>query len=227
MADQGGTSVYYYCELTSPARAGRPSRPGSPRLVVRTDLAGRFVSREIEAALRATRSLVVRHSGSHPPGVPRTRVVVVTDSAAAAGRFAATTVLVAPASVTDAELGELGHAGVAGVVLRPALSRELVTAIVSVGAGDRWVSPAVGARLLRRLPPAPYALPASLTARERQVLEHIALGSPNAEIAEDLAISVRTVKHHVTNLLMKLGARDRAHAVAMARLGGARRADGR
>jgi DNA-binding NarL/FixJ family response regulator len=123
--------------------------------------------------------------------------------------------------VTDAELSGLGHADVGGVVLRPALAWELVTAIVSVGAGSRWVSPAVGARLLRRLPPSLRELPASLTARERQVLEHIANGLSNSEIAENLTITVRTVKHHVTNVLMKLGARDRAHAVAMAQRTGA------
>ncbi|WP_173261543.1 helix-turn-helix transcriptional regulator [Streptomyces pacificus] len=218
--------MYYFCELTSHARTAFPSRPGSPHLVVRTELAGRFVSREVEAALQAARSLLVRRGGSRPSAVSRAPVVVVTDSAAAAGRSGSTSVLVAPAAMTDAELGELGHAEVAGVVLRPALPWELVTAIVSVGSGGRWVSPAVGARLLRRLPTAPHPLPACLTARERQVLEQIALGSPNAEIAEDLAISVRTVKHHVTNLLMKLGARDRAHAVAMARRGGAPRVGG-
>ncbi|KUL24217.1 helix-turn-helix transcriptional regulator [Streptomyces regalis] len=181
------------------------------------------MSQRIESLLGASRSLVVRHRTTRPPdaGIPQPApVVVVTDSVTAAQGFASRAVLVAEGAMTNAELGELGHADVGGIVLRHALAWELVTAIVTVGVGDRWVSPAVGARLLRRLRPSARGLPPSLTARERQVLEHIASGLSNMEIAEELTISVRTVKHHVTNVLMKPGARDRAHAVSMAQRAG-------
>ncbi|WP_055710901.1 helix-turn-helix transcriptional regulator [Streptomyces torulosus] len=216
--------MYYYCRLTSRLRVASTKHPVSGFLVVRTEFAAGFISQQIASLLGATSSLVVQHSTTHSLDDSHSQlyapVVVVTDSTTTARRFTSMAVLVAAEAVTTAELSALGQADVGGIVLRPALDGELVTAIVSVGAGRRWVSPAVGAQLLRRLPPSLRELPASLTARERQVLDHIANGRSNSEIAENLTITVRTVKHHVTNLLMKLGARDRAHAVAMAQRSG-------
>ncbi|MET8977480.1 response regulator transcription factor [Streptomyces sp. NPDC004539] len=178
-------------------------------LLVRTEFVGRGVAEQAGSLLRR-----------HGVGSGRGAVVMVTDNMGTARRFARAAVLITHACVTDSELGELGRAGVAGLVLRPTLGTDLLSAVVTVGGGGRWVSPAVGARLLRRLPLTSPAFPTTLTGRERQVLEHIAVGASNAEIAEGLGITVRTVKHHVTNLLGKLGARDRAHAVAMAHGGG-------
>jgi DNA-binding CsgD family transcriptional regulator len=55
----------------------------------------------------------------------------------------------------------------------------------------------------------------TLTPREQQIVELVAEGMSNAEIAGKLFVTVRTVKYHVSNVLQKLGARDRAHAVAL------------
>lgn len=63
---------------------------------------------------------------------------------------------------------------------------------------------------------APLSVEVDLTPREHDVLERVAVGSSNLEISQALHISVRTVKHHVSNVMSKLGARDRAHAVALA-----------
>ncbi|WP_040710272.1 LuxR C-terminal-related transcriptional regulator, partial [Nocardia takedensis] len=99
---------------------------------------------------------------------------------------------------------------------------DLVSAIRSVAAGDAVVSPKVTKRLLDRLiadDPAGMrdaSMLDVLTAREREVLEQIAAGRSNAEIAEQLYLSEATVKTHVGRVLTKLGLRDRVQAVVLA-----------
>ena len=80
---------------------------------------------------------------------------------------------------------------------------------------------ALGARSIPRGPrPATRANPAHLTQRETEILSLIAQGQPNAEIAEHLFLSPRTVAHHVTAILLKLGVRSRTQAAREAmRLG--------
>ena len=93
----------------------------------------------------------------------------------------------------------------------------------AVAAGDAVLAPSVTRRLLdhvaHRLPPALGAPPdglASLTDREREVFELVAAGLSNAEIASALVVAEPTVKTHVSNLLSKLGLRDRVQAVILA-----------
>ena len=118
------------------------------------------------------------------------------------------------------------HAGASGFLLKDAKPAELVSAIRSVASGDAVVSPRVTKRMLEmfsdRLPTAADQPPgaagthprlAELTAREREVLEAIAEGLSNAEIAERMFLSEATVKTHVGRVLAKLGVRDRVQAV--------------
>ena len=115
-------------------------------------------------------------------------------------------------------------AGASGFVLKDATPEELVHAVRVVAAGDALLSPAVTARLIERLLPAPSARPpvapgadlATLTEREVEVLELVARGRSNTEIASDLWISEATVKTHVSHVLAKLGLRDRVQAVIAA-----------
>ncbi|UGT62919.1 response regulator [Nocardia asteroides] len=118
-------------------------------------------------------------------------------------------------------LGAL-RAGASGFLLKDTPPEDLVSAIRSVAAGDAVVSPKVTKRLLDRLiaeDPVPSRDPevlAALTAREREVLEQIAAGRSNAEIAGELFLSEATVKTHVGRVLTKLGLRDRVQAVVLA-----------
>jgi DNA-binding NarL/FixJ family response regulator len=115
------------------------------------------------------------------------------------------------------------RAGASGFLLKDAPTAEVVQAVRAVAAGDAVLSPSITRRLLdqvgRRLPApvdrAPDAL-AQLTEREREVLRMLAAGLANAEIAEALVVSEATVKSHVSNLLGKLGLRDRVQAVIFA-----------
>ncbi|GGK92149.1 response regulator [Nocardia jinanensis] len=118
-------------------------------------------------------------------------------------------------------LGAL-RAGASGFLLKDTPPEDLISAIRSVAAGDAVVSPKVTKRLLDRLiaeEPAPSRDPEILdvlTTREREVLEQIAAGRSNAEIAGQLFLSEATVKTHVGRVLTKLGLRDRVQAVVLA-----------
>jgi DNA-binding NarL/FixJ family response regulator len=114
------------------------------------------------------------------------------------------------------------RAGASGFLLKDTPPTDLLAAIRVVAAGEALLAPTVTRRLIaeyaRRPVPAP-PLPRELTGvtdREREVLALIAHGLSNAEIAERLFLSVATVKTHVSHLLGKLGARDRAQLVIVA-----------
>lgn len=115
------------------------------------------------------------------------------------------------------------RAGASGFITKDVPAEELVRAVRVVAAGDALLTPAVTRQLLdrvgRRLPAPverrPKAL-SELTEREREVLELLAQGMSNAEIAEALVVGEATVKTHVSNVLMKLGLRDRVQAVVLA-----------
>ncbi len=122
------------------------------------------------------------------------------------------------------------RAGASGFLLKDTPPEALVAAIRTVASGDAVVSPRVTRRMLElfgeRLPGPAEDEPAgggpddatleALTAREREVLELVAEGLSNGEIAERLVVSEATVKTHVGKVLAKLGLRDRVQAVIFA-----------
>jgi DNA-binding NarL/FixJ family response regulator len=123
----------------------------------------------------------------------------------------------------DEHVVEALRAGASGFLLKDVPADELVQAVRVVHAGAAIVAPTVTRRLLdrfaRHLPaadePARASLP-ELTDREHQVLLLVARGLSNAEVAAELVLSETTVKTHVSNLLAKLGLRDRVQAVVLA-----------
>jgi len=113
-------------------------------------------------------------------------------------------------------------AGASGFLLKRTRPEELLAAIHTVASGDSLLSPSVTRTVIERMAaqPAPAvrasALLADLTPREREVLELIARGLANGEIATALVIEESTVKTHVKRILMKLRLRDRIQAVIFA-----------
>ena len=123
----------------------------------------------------------------------------------------------------DEYIVEALRAGASGFITKDVPADELVRAVRLVAAGDALLTPAVTRQLLdrvaRRLPAPVGSGPAALselTEREREVLELLARGMSNAEIAEALVVGDATVKTHVSNVLLKLGLRDRVQAVVLA-----------
>jgi RNA polymerase sigma factor (sigma-70 family) len=114
------------------------------------------------------------------------------------------------------------NAGASGFLLKRTSPEELLAAIHSVAAGDSLLSPSVTRRVIDRMAQHPATEAAfderldELTKREREVLEQVARGLSNSEIAATLVIEESTVKTHVKRILMKLRLRDRVQAVIFA-----------
>ena len=113
-------------------------------------------------------------------------------------------------------------AGASGFLLTRTSPEQLLEGIRAVAAGDSLLSPSVTRRVIDRMATLPSGEAVldrrvdALTARERDVLEQLARGLSNAEIAGALVIEESTVKTHVKRILMKLGLRDRVQAVIFA-----------
>ena len=114
------------------------------------------------------------------------------------------------------------RAGASGFLLKDTPPADLLAAIRVIAAGDALLAPAITRRLIaefaRRPEPGrpPAATLEGVTDREREVLTLIARGLSNAEIAQALHVTMATAKTHVSRLLAKLGARDRAQLVMLA-----------
>jgi DNA-binding NarL/FixJ family response regulator len=122
-------------------------------------------------------------------------------------------------------------AGASGFLLKRTKPEDLIRAIHTVADGDSLLSPSVTRRVIDRMATQPAPVASSrrldvLTPREREVLESIARGLSNREIAEAFVIEESTVKTHVKRILMKLALRDRVQAVIFAYENGLTRSGG-
>ena len=129
------------------------------------------------------------------------------------GESPATQIVVLTMQQEPAFAREALAAGALGYVLKEAADEELVQAVRNAAAGERYLNPRLGARIAAEPPPGP---PDDLSEREAEVLRLIALGHTNAEIAEQLFLSVRTVETHRAHIQQKLRLSSRAELVRYA-----------
>ncbi|MFG2597531.1 response regulator [Streptomyces sp. NPDC048462] len=130
-------------------------------------------------------------------------------------RGARSRVLVLTTYDTDSDTLPAIEAGATGYLLKDAPREELFTAVRAAADGRTVLSPAIASRLISRVRAPAASGSGTLSAREREVLELVARGTSNREIAALLFISEATVKTHLSHVFAKLGAKDRAAAVAV------------
>ncbi|MEK2494075.1 response regulator transcription factor [Kitasatospora purpeofusca] len=150
-------------------------------------------------------------------GIEATRQLLA-GSAGAAGSAAPPKVVVITTFENDDYVTAALGAGASGFVLKRLPVRQIAEAVRVVAAGEAILFPAALGRMVTARPlRGAEALPkAALTVREEEVLRLMATGLSNPEIAQSLAVSLETVKTHVGNVLTKLGAQNRTHAVVIA-----------
>lgn len=125
------------------------------------------------------------------------------------GEFPDARIIVLTTHAGDVQVSRALKAGARAFLLKGALRKELLDTIRAVHAGQKRVSPEIAAEV------AEHATDAALTPREIDVLRLIARGNANKIIAAELSLTEETVKSHIRNILSKLGANDRTHAVAI------------
>jgi DNA-binding NarL/FixJ family response regulator len=123
--------------------------------------------------------------------------------------FPAARVIVLTTYTGDVQVMRALKAGARGYLLKNLLRKELLETIRVVHAGQKRIPPDVASQL------AEHATDETLSAREIEVLRLVAGGNANKEIAAQLSITEETVKGHIKNILAKLGANDRTHAVTI------------
>ncbi|MFC8428950.1 response regulator [Streptomyces sp. NPDC057253] len=147
-------------------------------------------------------------------GIEATRLIAADET------LAGVRVLVLTTYDTDENIVEALRAGASGFLVKDTRPAELLDAIRTVAAGEALLSPGPTARLIERFlrspSPAVTGGPECLSEREREVLALVARGLNNTEIGEALGLSPLTAKTHVSRIMGKLGARDRAQLVIVA-----------
>ncbi|MGW5650153.1 response regulator [Streptomyces humi] len=149
-------------------------------------------------------------------GIEATRLIAADED------LAGVKVLVLTTYDTDEHIVDALRAGASGFLVKDIRPAELLDAIRTVATGDSLLSPGPTSRLIARFLRAPDTAmsavggPDGLSERERQVLTLVARGFNNTEIAEALGLSPLTSKTHVSRIMGKLGARDRAQLVIVA-----------
>jgi DNA-binding NarL/FixJ family response regulator len=147
-------------------------------------------------------------------GIEATRLIAADEG------LAGVRVLVLTTYDTDEHIVEALRAGASGFLVKDTRPAELLDAIRTVAAGEALLSPGPTGRLIERFLRSPSAPatggPECLSDREREVLTLLARGLNNAEIAEALGLSPLTAKTHVSRIMGKLRARDRAQLVIVA-----------
>jgi DNA-binding NarL/FixJ family response regulator len=192
--------VEYAADLAVVGEAENGAQAVSQARVLKPDVVLMDIRMPVMDGLEATRMLL---DGNQPSPVPRILVVTTFDD--------------------DENVFAALRSGASGFVLKDTPPEQLLEAIRIVAAGDSLLTPSITRRLIAefaRVPVQPgsaygTAVLSELTDRERDVLVQVAAGRSNAEIGVALHVSVATVKTHVSRLLAKLDARDRAQLVVL------------
>ena len=124
-------------------------------------------------------------------------------------------------SEEDDDIMQALKAGALGYILKGVGSRELVQIVADLAAGRSYVAPSLAIKVMAAMT-APRAVPEksmldSLTKREEDILRLVSLGKSNKEVARDLELQEKTIKHYMTTILQKLQVRNRTEAAIMAR----------
>jgi DNA-binding NarL/FixJ family response regulator len=146
-------------------------------------------------------------------GIAATREII------ARGGTSAPRVLMLTTFDLDEYVYDALRAGASGFLLKDLPASQLVAGVRTTADGEALLAPAITRRLIEEFTAPPAEPPPGLdelTARELEVLRHVARGLSNSEIAGELIIGEATVKTHVARMLMKLGLRDRVQAVVLA-----------
>jgi two-component system, NarL family, response regulator len=125
------------------------------------------------------------------------------------GEFPEARIIVLTTHAGDVQVSRAFKAGARAFLLKGSLRNELLETIRAVNAGQKRLSSEVAAEI------AEHAVDDALTPREVDVLRLVARGNANKQIAAQLSLTEETVKSHIRNILAKLGANDRTHAVAI------------
>jgi two-component system nitrate/nitrite response regulator NarL len=167
----------------------------------------------------------VRLAGELLPDVVLLDITIPGGGLAAACTIATTSpvikIIMLTASEAEEDVMTALKSGARGYILKGVSGRELVKIVRDVYAGEAYVTPALAASLLSEINSNLQRKPAAdprddLTDRERQILERVAAGMSNREIAQQLFLSEKTVKHYMTNILQKLHVRNRVEAALVA-----------
>ncbi len=134
------------------------------------------------------------------------------------GRFEATRVILLTAALEPGDLVRAVRLGARGVILKEAATRDLIEGIHRVMAGRWLIAPELADELARAVRETGQAreLPFGLTARELEIVEAIAAGDSNSDIARHMSISLHTVKHHLSNVFDKTGTSTRLELAVFA-----------
>jgi len=137
-------------------------------------------------------------------------------------QFPVTSLLALTTTVGEEQVPSALRRGVRGFLMKGCTAQDLVYTVRALRRGEYYVAPSVAAKLLMQgdgsaaiVPPQPSPL-FDLTVREEEILSILVKGCSNKEIGSKLALSEKTIKHHVTNILQKLQVRNRVEAALLA-----------
>lgn len=129
-------------------------------------------------------------------------------------------VVILTASDSENDVSDMLRIGVHGYILKDVNGPDLISALEAIHRGEPYITPALASRMLmrnRRKPrqaqPIKNGKDPGLTPRDRRILGHLAKGMTNQEIARDLGVNIRTVKHYLTQVFRRMSVRNRVEAI--------------